>query len=193
MLERLFTSSTRTEILKLLIFNQDKQYHLRGIARQISHSPIYVSKELANLKALNLVQEEEKGNLRLFQINKDCVILTELRNLFFKTDYIGELIRKELAGKVKKQYAFIYGSFAQGVEKSSSDIDLFVIGDTKEDELIQILQKLESQVEREINYVLWTENVLNERANGHHLLNSIKDNKLIMLVGDEDEFRAKIR
>jgi predicted nucleotidyltransferase len=191
MLERLFTSNTRIEILKLLIFNQDKQYHLREIGRQIKISPIYVSKELANLKAMNLVQEEEKGNLRLFQINKDCVILSEIRMLFLKTDYLGELIRKELWGKVK--YAFIYGSFAQGEERSSSDIDLFVVGNVKEDKLIQILQKLESQVEREINYVLWTENVLNERANGHHLLNSIKDNKLIMLVGDEDEFRAKIR
>ena len=191
MLEKLFTSKTRTKILTLLMFNQDSEYHLREIARKIKISPIYVSKELANLEQLNLVNKKHKGNLTIYQINEGSVILNELKKIFIKTDYIGELIKNKLSGKVK--YTFIYGSFANGTETESSDIDLFVVGDISEDNIITIIQELESKSGREINYVLWTEKVFAQRAKNHHLLRSIKKNKIIMLIGDENEFKKRIR
>ena len=182
MLERLFTSKTRIKILILLMFNQDSQFHLRDIARQIDISPIYVSKELSNLEKLNLVGKEAKGNLHLFQINKNCVIFEELRQIFIKTDYLGQLLKDQLIGKAK--YVFIYGSFAKGIETELSDFDLFVVGEIDEERLISIIQKLEPKINREINYVLWTEKVLNQRVKGHHLLKSIKESKIIMLIGE---------
>ena len=191
MLEQLFTSKTRIRILSLLMFNQDKEYHLREIGRLINISPKYVGKELEKLLKINLVNRYEKGNMNIFSINKGNIILNELKQIFIKTDYLGELIRKELIGKVK--YAFIYGSFAKGAETKSSDIDLFVIGDMKEDNLIKIIQKLERTTNREINYVLWSENTFKQRAKSHHLLKTIKKSKLIMLIGNESELKQSIR
>ena len=191
MLEQLFTSKTRIRILSLLMFNQDKEYHLREIARLINISPKYVGKELEKLLKINLVNRYEKGNMNIYSINKDNIILNELKQIFLKTDYLGELIRKWLKDKVK--YAFIYGSFAKGEENKSSDIDLFAIGDIKEDELIKIIQKLEKTTNREINYVLWNENTFKQRAKSHHLLKTIKQSKIIMLIGEENEFKKSIR
>ena len=191
MLEQLFTSRTRIKILSLLMFNQDKEYHLRGIARLIKVSPKYVGKELEKLLKINLVNKYGKGNMNIYSINKNNIILNELKQIFVKTDYLGELIRKELKDKVK--YAFIYGSFAKGEETESSDIDLFIVGDIKEDDLIKIIQKLEKTTNREINYVLWSENTFKQRAKSHHLLKTIKKSKIIMLIGEENEFRKSIR
>ena len=192
MLERLFTSKTRIKILSLLMFNQDKEYHLREIARIIKISPVYAAKELENLSKLNLINKSKKGNLSLYSINKNCIILDELRQIFIKTDYLWELIRRELEGKVN--YAFIYGSFAKGEETEKSDIDLFVIGEMKEDSLIKIIQKLEKNTGREINYILWNEKTFQQRAKSHHhLLKTVKKNKIIMLAGEENEFRDTIR
>lgn len=191
MLERLLTSKTRMKILSLLMFNQEEEYHLREISRIIGISPIYAAKELDNLHKLNLVVQSRKGNLHLFTINKECIILGELRSIFLKTDYLGELIKRYLKNKAK--YAFIYGSFAKGEERQSSDIDLFVIGEIKEDDIIRIIQKLEAKISREINYVLWNEKTFRQRAKkGHHLLKSIKKSKIIMLVGSENEFKGTI-
>jgi len=190
MLEQLFTSKTRIRILSLLMFNQDKEYHLRGIARLIGISPKYVGKELEKLLKINLVNRYERGNMNIFSINKSNIILNELRQIFLKTDYLGELIRKELKDRVK--YAFIYGSFAKGEENESSDIDLFVIGGMKEDDLIRIIQKLEKTTNREINYALWSENTFNQRAKSHHLLKTIKKSKIIMLIGNETELKQSI-
>src|SRR3989338_3701132 len=190
MLEQLITSKTRIRILTLLMFNRDKEYHLREIARLIDISPKYVGKELEKLLKINLVNKYEKGNLNIYSINKKSIILNELRQMFIKTDYLGEIIKKELEDKVK--YAFIYGSFAKGEETEASDIDLFVIGDMKEDDLIRAIQKLEETTGREINYVLWNEKTFKQRAQNHHLLKTIKKSEIIMLIGDENEFKRSI-
>ena len=191
MLEKLFTSKTRIRILELLIFNPDREFHLREISRKIKITPIYVRRELQNLKELNLVLESKKGNLSLFRINRNSPIFAELKNIFIKTEYFGELIKKSLK-KLKIDFAFIFGSFAKGIESKDSDIDLFVVGDVKEDELLNIIQKIENKTGREINYLLWKKSLFMKRAKKHHLLNEIAENPVIMLVGDEDELRKII-
>src|SRR3989344_2776913 len=100
MLKRLFTSTTRIKILLLLLFNQDQEYHLREIGRSINASPRYVSKEMGNLQKINLVRMQKKGTMHLYSINKNSIILPELRLLFLKTDYLGTFIKERLTGKV---------------------------------------------------------------------------------------------
>lgn len=190
MLEHLITSRARIKILEHLIFNQDQEYHLRGIARTIKTSPIYIAKELDNLRELNLILKTKKGNLTFYAINKQCVILEEIRSIFLKTDYIGNLLRKQL--EKKAVYCFIYGSFAKGKETKNSDIDLFVISEMKENELLMIIQSAEKIIKREINYVLWNNKTFKERAKQHHLLKTLKNDKIIMIIGDEHEFRKLI-
>jgi len=191
LLKRLFPSRARIKILELLIFNPEKEFHLREISRQVKITPTYVKKELQNLKELNLILESKKGNLNLFQINKNSLLFTELRNIFTKTEYFEELIKKDLKG-LRIDFAFIFGSFAKGIESEDSDIDLFVVGDVNESDLLRIIQKIEKQTGREINYVLWKKPILMKRTEKHNLFNSIAKNPVIMLIGDEDEFRKII-
>jgi predicted nucleotidyltransferase/predicted transcriptional regulator with HTH domain len=192
MIERLFTSKTRTKVLGLLLFNQDKEYHLREIARIVRTIPTYVSKELDNLVKINLVIKKKRANLNIYSVNKDCVFLDDLKRIFLKTDYLGELIKQGLKGEGVR-YCFIYGSFAQGTESSASDIDLFLVSEIKEDKIIKVIQKVEKATQREINYVLWNEETFEKKASGHHLLKTIKKGKIIMLIGDEDEFKKQIK
>jgi len=191
MLNKLFTSKVRVGILSLLLFNQDKDYHLREIARLINSLPGPVSRELDNLKSFNLIKVKTKGQLSIYSINQECIFLDDLKNIFLKTDYIGTLIKRELNNKVK--YCLIYGSFAKGYENSNSDIDLLLISELKEDELLKIIQKIETITKREINFVLWSEGLFKTKAKNNHLLKSINQNNIIMLIGEEDEFRKQIK
>ncbi len=186
MLKRLFTSNSRIAILNLLMFNQDNQFHLREIAKRIGVTPIHVSKELENLSKAGLVVKYSKANLSLYSINRRSPLLEDLRRLFLKTDYLGEAIRSKLAGRA--EYCLIYGSFARGDESESSDIDLFVVSGMPEDELLDLVRRLEKTARREINYVLWDEKTFQERKRDH-LVSTIKAGPIIMLLGDEDEFR----
>jgi len=191
MIEKLFTSKTRTRILKILLFNPGKEFHLRELSREVKITPIYVKKELENLEKLNLVLSSKKGNLNLFQINKNSPLFSELKSIFLKTEFLTEIIKKSIK-RLKIDFAFIYGSFAKGVESKESDIDLFVVGSLDEDELVKVVQKIEKKVSREVNYILWNKDLFLKRARKHHLLNEIAKNPVIMLVGDEDELRKII-
>jgi predicted nucleotidyltransferase/predicted transcriptional regulator with HTH domain len=192
MLERLFTSKTRTKILTLLLFNPDREYHLREIARIVGTVPTYVSKELDNLAKINLVQKGKKANLKIYSVNKDCIFLDDLKRIILKTDYLGELIKQELKNE-QVNYCFIFGSFAQGRESEKSDIDLFLVSGMDEDRVMELIQKIEKATLREINHILWDWETFRKRASGHHLLKTIKKGKIIMLIGDEDELRKQIR
>ncbi|NCN39544.1 MAG: hypothetical protein COY38_03535 [Candidatus Aenigmarchaeota archaeon CG_4_10_14_0_8_um_filter_37_24] len=188
MIRKLFTSVTRVSILQLLIFS-GKSYHLREISRNIKKSPIYVSKEIANLKNLGLINEAKTGKMRIFKVNKNSPIYTEIKNILLKTDFIGELIKENLNGQ-KIKFAFIFGSFSRGEELEGSDIDLFVIGDAKENSILEIIQKLEKKVGREINLICWDEETFKNKMRGNnHLLMDIFQHQIIMLIGDEDELR----
>lgn len=82
-LKNLLKSSTRIKILNLLLFS-DRQYHLRDISRKIKKTPIYVSKELENLKKINLIKKDRMANLTLYSINNKSKIISELRSIFKK-------------------------------------------------------------------------------------------------------------
>ena len=191
MLAKLFNSKARFEILKLLLFNRDKEYHLREISKVTKFASSVVFHELQNLKSLNLVTYEKKANLVIYSINQNQPIIQDLKNIFIKTDLVGELIKQRLEEKIK--FGLIYGSFAKGTETSKSDIDLLIISEIKEEELLNIIISLEKEINREINYVLWTEKEFIKKAKDNHLLKTIKSEKIIMLIGEENEFKSTIK
>ncbi len=193
MLERLFTSKTRVKILELLIFKQ-VELHIREISRRIGVSAPYVMKELRNLKKMNLLIESKKGNLKLYRINKNSPIYNELKKIYLKTEILSDFIKESLKKLLRIKYALIYGSFASGEEREISDIDLLVIGDIKEDKILEFTRYAEGKIGREINYILWNEKEFKKRCKEkNHLLINIEINPIIMLVGDENEFKRAIK
>jgi len=84
--------------------------------------------------------------------------------------------------------AFIYGSFAKGEEKGNSDIDLFLVGNINEDELIQKISGLESELNREINHTIYTkEEFKKEIENKNSFILEVLKEPKIFLVGKQDE------
>ena len=193
-IDKLFGSRTRVLILSKLVMNANRSLYIRQLSRELGLTFSVVYKELENLKDLGLVTEERKGRLRLFTINKDSVIYDELRRLLLKTTALGEQLKSSLPELKKAKYALIYGSVARGEELETSDIDLLVVGDIAEENLIAGVRKVEEEIGREINYILWSEREFERRAKKkHHLLTEIADNPIIGLVGDVDEFRRTVK
>ncbi|MFA5745490.1 MAG: nucleotidyltransferase domain-containing protein [archaeon] len=190
MLEKLFTSKTRLALLKTLLFNDGKDYHVRALAKIVGITPTLVSKELNNLYELGIVNKEKKANLVLYSINSKCSFIKELKQIYIKTDYLGNTISEKLKDKV--EYAVIFGSFAKGTENSKSDIDLLIVSDKKQDELYKIIFSIEKEIKREINSVLWSELEFSQKFPAHHLIKDIMSNNIIMLVGNENDFRRGI-
>ena len=193
MLKKLFTSTTRVKLLKLFFLHREREFYLRELSRITGENLNSVRRELQNLKNAGLITERRRGNQKLYKVNKLSPIHEELRRLVIKTVGIGDVLRKELS-KFNIKFALVYGSFAQGDEIETSDIDLLIIGDLNEEKLIKVIGKLEEELSREINYILWTEKEFKRKIReGHHLLMDILKKPIIMLVGDEDEFRKTVK
>jgi predicted nucleotidyltransferase len=193
MLEKLFTSKTRVHILEAFLLNPETEYHIRELSRIVKITPIYVQKELKNLQSLGLLGSRKKGNMVLYKLQVKSPIVEDLKRIFLKTESVGHEILKGLDSK-KIKFALIFGSFAKGTEISTSDIDLLVIGSINEDDILHSISKTERRIGREINFILWTEKeFLHKVQENIPLIREILKTAIIMIVGDEDEFKRSIK
>jgi predicted nucleotidyltransferase len=193
MLERLFTSKTRVNILEEFLLNPGIEYHIRELARIVETTPIYVQKELKNLESLGLLGSRRKGNMVLYKLQTKSPIVEDLKRIFLKTESIGHAIVGELDTK-KIKFALIFGSFAKGIETPTSDVDLLIIGNVNEDDILRSISKTERRIGREINFILWTEKEFLQKVRENiPLIKEILKTPIIMIVGDEDEFKRSIK
>ncbi len=192
-LDRLFKSANLILILKLLFWHPTTSFHSNDISRRTGTSPSAVSKELHNILALGFVLKTVKGNLSLYQINKQSIIYNELRQILFKFEFVDELIAKDLAG-FNIKFALIFGSFARGAETESSDVDLLIVGDTPQNLILGAISNIESSIGREINAIVWSGEEFYQKAKDKIILvEEIVKNPIIMIIGDEDEFKRSNR
>ncbi len=193
MIDKLFSSKTRVEILKLLLFNPEDSLYLRQISG-LSHRPIRaVQREVEKLHSLGIIKKTIQGNRTYYQANRDCPIFEELKAIFLKSVGIAEALKKNLKKVGDIEVAFIYGSYAKGGESLLSDIDVMVIGNITAKELSTSLSKPKRDLSRLINYGVFNSREFKERIRQKdHFLNSVLRSKKIFIIGNENEFEKII-
>jgi predicted nucleotidyltransferase len=189
-LEALFTSQARVEVLKLFFLRSSNRHYLREIAALTDQPIRAIQRELARLESAQILQSSRDGNRKYFRVNLDSPIFTDLRALLMKTAGIGEIVRKELQKQAHSiQAAFIFGSFAQGMESSTSDVDLLVIGGITGRDLSLLLSQAKELLGREFNpIVMRTEELQNKVRDEDPFIENVLHAPKIFLIGGEDEF-----
>ena len=88
----------------------------------------------------------------------DAPIFNELKQIVLKTVGVTDLLRAGLEPLLPRlEQAFIYGSLAKGEDHVSSDIDVMLVGtDLNYSEVMQILEPIESQLQRSVNPTLYS-------------------------------------
>lgn len=85
MLEFLISSASRRKTLVYLLNNQDKELHLRELSRNIGEPAPMVKRELDRLEQIGFVLSWTKGNRRHFKVNRNFLLLPELKSLADKS------------------------------------------------------------------------------------------------------------
>jgi predicted nucleotidyltransferase len=181
----------RREILALLFGRGGEAFYLRQIAELTGLAVGSVQRELTNLVGAGLVVRTPRGNQVHFRANPESPIFPELVGLVAKTTGLAGLLRDALAPLARRNLisiAFIYGSFATGEQKPSSDVDVMIIGDIDLKEVIPALRRVEDRVGREVNPTIYRADEFRQRlAAGEHFLSRVIAQPRIMLIGGEDE------
>lgn len=188
MLEKLFSSRARVEILKLFLFNPEDSFYQRQISALTHQSIRGVQREVERLQGLGLIEKSVQGNRVYYKTNRNCPIFEELKRILFKCTGIANALKDNLIKSDRIKFAFIYGSTAENMERLGSDIDLMVIGDVGVEELHSGIRKAEHSLGREINYSIFTEkDIVKRKKDKDDFITVVLKGKKIMLIGEENE------
>ncbi len=151
-----------------------------------------VHRELANLVSAGILTRIEIGNQTRYRANRDSAIFNELRTILLKTSGVPEMIREGLESiQDKIDLVFIFGSYADGGFGTESDIDLMVIGKVGFTEVAVALQKVQRNIEREINPVVYSPASLREKGDTGFIRGVLGGEK-IFLKGGMDELEELV-
>lgn len=190
MLQKLFSSKVRVELLGAFFLHPDKAFYIREVERITGEDHQNVSRELQNLEGIGLLISHRQGNLRYFQLNRQFVLYNELRSMYLKTRGVAAVLKETLMRIDDIEISFIYGSFAAGAESEKSDIDLMVIGKLPLEDLLRRIREPEKILGREIQVSLYDPSEITTRLSQNDpFITEVMKNPKIVLTGNEDGLR----
>ena len=180
----------RRQILALLLLRPDETFYVREIARMTGVSAGSLHRELKLLTEGGLLLRTATGNQIRYQADRNCPIYDELAGIVRKTAGLADVLRELLAPLATKiDIALVFGSVAQGKTRSTSDIDLLVIGSTQFAAVVEACHAGTQRLGREVNPVVMTRSALQAKhRQGDRFVSRISKEPKIFLIGDASEF-----
>ena len=176
-------------ILALLMLHPDQSFHVREISRLTDIPAGSLHRELKRLAESGLLLRQPLGNQIRYRANRDCPIFPELAGIFRKTAGLADVLKEALAPLAKEiDLAFIFGSVAQGKERETSDIDVFVVGAASFSDVIQTFGQTFDRLGREVNPVVMpTNQFIEKQAGNDRFITRIITEPKIFLIGTADD------
>ncbi len=191
-LSELLSSQVRADIFRILFDGTRRETHVRALERESSVSFGSIRQELKKLSRLDLVKSRRDGNRLYYRANTAHPLYPEITGLVTKTVGYIAILKEALSDKTIT-VAFVFGSVAEGVEKSESDLDLVVIGDIGLRRLSTLLSGCEERIGRAINPHTYQANEFaKQAAKRGHFVSQLLTSSKVFIIGSEDEF-ARIR
>ena len=163
MLEQLFSSKTRVKLLKhFLNETEDKNYYVRELTRLLGEHLNSIRRELANLEELGLVLASEKDKKKYYSVNKDFILLPELKALLLKSRELGEqkiINQIEKVGKI--DLLVLKGVF---IGDNNSQLDVFIVGNIVKPKFEKLVKDYLKETGRELNYAIISRKEFQERV-----------------------------
>lgn len=119
------------EILSLFLCDYNREIYGRELVGKIPLSQKAIALALDELEKQGILKSRKLGNIKYFKLNienteiKDLIISLEImKKIKFleKHRKIANIFRKD------SRIVGIFGSYAKGIEKKDSDIDVFIVG-----------------------------------------------------------------
>jgi predicted nucleotidyltransferase/DNA-binding HxlR family transcriptional regulator len=180
----------RQRVLGLLLLQPAQRFHVRELARQTDTTAGTLHRELSKLAEAGLLLRERQGNQVLYQANQACPVFEELAGLFRKTCGAVNVLQESLRALAPQIcFALVFGSLARGGETAGSDADVLIIGNAGFSEVVKALYPAQSQLQREINPVVYTESEFIKRLNNKEpLVMEVLAKPKLFLLGDQHDF-----
>jgi predicted nucleotidyltransferase len=184
----------RQDVLAAVYLHPDRWWYLSDLAQHLGTRPSSLQREVARLSEVGILETSRRGRQVYYRANAGSPLFSELRGLIVKTAGVVDSVResfREFEGRIR--VAFVFGSFARGNDRATSDLDVFVVGDVGLADLTPTLAELEARLGRPVNLVSYGEDELRSRlAAGHHFLTSVLAGEKIFILGNAHDLDATL-
>lgn len=160
--------------------NEESEFFIRELTRKLDEQINSVRRELDNLKKMGFLKTKSKNRKKYYCINKDFIILAELRGIIHKTLAPAQDIGKEI-----EKLGDIRVLVASGIltNKETGDVDMLIVGTFDRDKLANYINN-EISAPRPIKYSVLSVEDYQYRLNCHDkfvndLIND-PDNKILI-------------
>lgn len=122
-------STVNQKVLSLLVKFPDREFYEREVARRLGISAGAANRALNDLFSSRAVQRRREGRMYFYSVDSSSAVLIEFKkmiNLMLIEPLVEDL-------KAVSKRVVLYGSCALGTDVSESDMDLFVVSNSRED------------------------------------------------------------
>jgi predicted nucleotidyltransferase len=188
---KLFPNPSLVDVLAVFLTHPDEIFYQTQLVEASGCALIQVQRALKRLEDTGLIEKTKSGNRSYYQANQKHPAFQDIKQALFKTVLFGDLLKEALKQKKNKiKFGFIYGSSARGKESSTSDIDLFIIGDLGIRDIAKVITESGRNLGREINTTVYSEKEFNRKLKEKNpFINEILHQPKIWLIGEESEFK----
>ena len=182
-------------ILALLLLHPEQSFYVREIARLTKVPAGSLHRELKRLAESGLLLRNTLGNQVRYRANRECPIFTELAGIMRKTVGLVDVLREALAPLDSEiDLAFIFGSIAQGKERVTSDVDVFIVGSVSFASVVQTFSQTHEHLGREVNPVVMPKSdLLSKHAKGDRFVTRVLDEPKLFLIGTANDLGKLIK
>ena len=196
MIDQLFGSKTRVKLLKLFTLNPNRSFYVREITRKIDEQINSVRRELSNLLSVGVIKSDSTSNRLYYEVDQEYEHYQSLVGLFKKQTSAKEpkkttkaspqssaktvtVKRADLSEEEKAlgniELVVLSGRFTRD---DSAPVDLLIVGNVTPASQAAYVAKLESAIDTEIQYVIFTQDEF-------HYRRQIKDRFLTLMLGSK--------
>lgn len=167
MIDQLFGSKTRVKLLHLFLNNPNRPFYVREITRKIEEQINSVRRELSNLLSIGIITSLSQNNKLFYEVNQKSPYYSALSQIFkgvgkeVPIAKEADHVHKRFRGLGSIQLAYLMGSF---VQDDSSSVDVFIVGDINRAKLRRLINELEEEEGRELNYTTMTKQEFDYRT-----------------------------
>ena len=183
MYNKINITENNLHVLSLFTNGFDREYYIRDVGRLLKISPRTAQLILEDLENKGIAESKTRGKIKLYSLK-----VNELsrRYLTFVEQYKSiafmerNLLVKEVIEKIipfVEGIGIIFGSYAKGTSDKESDLDLFIAGNYKKEEI----KKVSRNLGIEISIKCYPLKTFEKNVNRDILLKEIAENHIVFL------------
>lgn len=191
MFDQLFGSKTRFTLLKLFLAEDEKAFYIRELTRITDSQINSVRRELEKLHRIGIVRVIDSSEepdyeqigpreRKYYKVNEAFILLPELKELFLKSDLMGE---RDLYSQLKYIGDISYLALSGVFSKVTSPTDILIVGSVNREKLLEIVEKIEKQLNQDVRYTIMGDNEYRYRKDvtDKFLLDFLGSKKIVLV------------